>query len=72
VTPGDTHALAGAIRYLGRDPDLRLEMGRRNRVRAETALEWSQATRRYLSIYEALGRRVPTRSLAPEATAGAL
>jgi glycosyltransferase involved in cell wall biosynthesis len=72
VTPGDIHALAGAIRYLGGDPDLRLEMGRRNRLRAESTLEWSQATRRYLSLYEALGRRVPTRSLAPEATASAL
>ena len=69
ITPGDIHSLAGAIRYLADDPELRLEMARRNRAKAEATLEWSQVTRRYLSTYEAMQNRPPARSLVAEPTA---
>jgi glycosyltransferase involved in cell wall biosynthesis len=69
VQPGDLHALAGAIRYLADDPDLRRQMAARNRAKAEATLEWSQVTRRYLSTYEAIQRRLPSRSLVSEPTA---
>ena len=72
VAPGDVPALAGAIRYLGSDVQLRIEMGRRNRAKAEATLEWSQATRRYLAIYDALQHRVPARSLVSAPTASTL
>jgi glycosyltransferase involved in cell wall biosynthesis len=70
VPPGDIHALAGAIRYLAGDPELRTEMSIRNRAKAEATLEWAQATRRYLSIYEGMQHRLPARSLVAQATAG--
>jgi glycosyltransferase involved in cell wall biosynthesis len=69
VPPGDVHALAGAIRYLGDDPELRAEMALRNRARAEATLEWAQVTRRYLSIYEGIQLPIPVRSLVAEPTA---
>ncbi len=69
VRPGDVNALAGAIRYLADDPDLRRQMAVRNRAKAETALEWAQVTRRYLSTYEAIQHRIPARSLVAEPTA---
>jgi glycosyltransferase involved in cell wall biosynthesis len=69
VPPGDVQALAGAIRYLADDPELRAEMAVRNRARAETTLEWAQVTRRYLSIYEAIQHRAPARSLVAQPTA---
>jgi glycosyltransferase involved in cell wall biosynthesis len=69
VSPGDVHALAGAIRYLGEDPELRAEMALRNRAKAEATLEWTQVTRRYLSIYEAIQHPLPARSLVAEPTA---
>ena len=69
ITPGDIHALAGAIRYLADDPELRLEMARRNRAKAEATLQWSQVTRRYLSTYEAMQNRLPARTLVAEPTA---
>jgi glycosyltransferase involved in cell wall biosynthesis len=69
VPPGDVQALAGAIRYLADDPELRAEMGVRNRAKAEATLEWAQVTRRYQSIYEAIQHRVPARSLVAEPTA---
>jgi glycosyltransferase involved in cell wall biosynthesis len=69
VRPGDISALAGAIRYLAEDPDLRHEMSQRNRAKAEATLEWSQVTRRYLSTYEAIRPRLPSRVLVPEPTA---
>ena len=69
VSPGDVQALAGAIRYLATDPELRTEMAVRNRAKAEATLEWAQVTRRYLSIYEAIQHRVPARSLVAEPTA---
>jgi glycogen synthase len=68
VPPGHVEALAGAIRYLGSDNELRLDMARRNRAKAEATLEWSQVTKRYLSIYDALQHRAPVASLIPEPT----
>ena len=70
VPPGDVSALAGAIRYLADDPELRTEMTLRNRAKAEATLEWAQVTRRYLSIYEAMQHRLPARSLVAQPTAG--
>ena len=69
VPSGDVHALAGAIRYLANDPELRAEMALRNRARAEATLEWAQVTRRYLSIYEGIQHSLPARSLVVEPTA---
>jgi glycogen synthase len=69
VKPGDVNALAGAIRYLANDPELRTEMALRNRAKAEATLEWAQVTRRYQSIYEALQHRAPARALVAEPTA---
>jgi glycosyltransferase involved in cell wall biosynthesis len=69
VRPGDLKGLAGAIRYLADDPDLRREMASRNRAKAEATLDWAQVTRRYLSTYEAIQRRAPSRSLVSEPTA---
>ena len=69
VPPGDVPRLAGAIRYLANDPELRTEMALRNRAKAEATLEWAQVTRRYLSVYEAIQHRVPARSLVAEPTA---
>ncbi len=69
VPSGDVQALAGAIRYLADDPELRAQMALRNRAKAETTLEWAQVTRRYQSIYEALQHRAPARTLVAEPTA---
>jgi glycosyltransferase involved in cell wall biosynthesis len=69
VEPGDLNGLAEAIHYLADDPDLRREMARRNRAKAEGSLEWSQVTRRYQATYDAIQRRLPARSLVPEPTA---
>jgi glycosyltransferase involved in cell wall biosynthesis len=68
VPPGDVGTLAQAINYLGADPDLRVEMGRRNRAKAETTLEWAPVVKRYVSIYEALQGRLPVASLVAEPT----
>lgn len=72
VPPGDVKALAGAIRYLADDPELRAEMAIRNRAKADATLQWSQVTRRYLSIYEAIQHRVLAGSLVAEPTASIL
>lgn len=71
VRPGDINALAGAIRYLAEDPELRREMAQRNRAKAEASLQWAQVTRRYFSTYEAAQNRLPARSLLPQPTASA-
>jgi glycosyltransferase involved in cell wall biosynthesis len=68
VPPGDVKALAGAIRYLADDPELRTEMALRNRAKAEATLKWAQVTHRYLSIYQALQSRLPDRLLVAEPT----
>jgi glycosyltransferase involved in cell wall biosynthesis len=65
VPPGDAAALAQAICYLGDDPDLRQKMGARNRSKAESTLQWSQVTRRYLAVYRELMHELPAGSLVP-------
>jgi glycosyltransferase involved in cell wall biosynthesis len=57
VRPGDIRAIADAIARLADDPQLRREMGRRNRLQAKATLDWSRITERYLSIYAGLQRR---------------
>ena len=69
VSSGDVTALAGAIKYLADDPQLREEMAQRNRAKAESNLQWSQVTRRYLSTYEATQHRAIAPSLVAEPTA---
>jgi glycosyltransferase involved in cell wall biosynthesis len=69
VEAGNIEALAGAIRYLAEDPDLRREMAQRNRAKAEENLEWSQVTRRYLATYEAVQSRRPAGALVATPTA---
>jgi glycosyltransferase involved in cell wall biosynthesis len=71
IDPGQPIALAQAIQYLAHDPELRQMMSIRNRTKAEAALEWSQATARYLAIYDTLGHRVlaPAKLPQPRATA---
>jgi glycogen synthase len=65
VSPGDTEGLAQAIDYLAGDPELRRQMGARNRAKAEATLEWRQVTRQYLSIYDSLVRRRSIPELGP-------
>jgi glycosyltransferase involved in cell wall biosynthesis len=72
VAPGDIAALAAAIRYLGEDPELRARMAAENRSRAVATLDWTHVTARYLSMYSAIGRTVPSTRLAPEPTVSAL
>jgi glycosyltransferase involved in cell wall biosynthesis len=72
VTPGNPRALAQAIRYLAEDPELRSEMGLRNRAKAEATLEWPQVTRRYLAIYEGVMRQFPVPTLVTQPTVGAV
>ena len=69
VQAGNIEALAGAIRYLADDPEMRQEMAQRNRAKAEAKLEWSQVTRRYLATYEAIQSRHPAAALVAEPTA---
>jgi glycosyltransferase involved in cell wall biosynthesis len=69
VQPGDIKALAGAIRYLADDPELRTGMAQRNRAKAEASLEWANVTQRYFSTYEAIQHRLPVRSFVAQPTA---
>lgn len=57
VRPGDVRGIADAIARLADDPQLRREMGRRNRLEAKATLDWSRITDRYLSIYAGVQRR---------------
>ncbi|MFL5494862.1 MAG: glycosyltransferase family 4 protein, partial [Gemmatimonadales bacterium] len=57
VRPGDVRAIADAIARLAGNPQLRREMGRRNRLKAKATLDWSRMTERYLSIYAGVQRR---------------
>ncbi|MFL5473028.1 MAG: glycosyltransferase, partial [Gemmatimonadales bacterium] len=57
IDPGQPLALAQAIQYLAHDPELRRMMSIRNRAKAEAVLEWSQATSRYLALYDSLSHR---------------
>jgi glycogen synthase len=54
VVPGDTAAIADAIRALGGDPALRAEMRARNRTRAEQTISWDRMTEQYLDLYTEL------------------
>jgi glycosyltransferase involved in cell wall biosynthesis len=57
VRPGDVRAIADAIARLAVDPQLRREMGRRNRLKAKSSLDWSRITERWLSLYAGIQRR---------------
>jgi 2-deoxystreptamine N-acetyl-D-glucosaminyltransferase/2-deoxystreptamine glucosyltransferase len=72
IDPGQPLALARAIQYLAQDPELRQLMSVRNRAKAEADLEWSQATTRYLAVYEALGHRMPAPAVLRTARATAV
>jgi glycosyltransferase involved in cell wall biosynthesis len=61
VPPREPRALAAAIRLLADNPDLRAEIGRRNRAQAESNLSWARMTTRYLSTYNGVLRRAPSR-----------
>jgi glycosyltransferase involved in cell wall biosynthesis len=61
VPPREPRALAAAIRLLADNPDLRAEIGRRNRAHAESNLSWARMTTRYLSTYNGVLRRAPAR-----------
>ena len=69
VDPGQPLALAQAIQYLAHDPELRQLMSIRNRAKAEAELEWSQATSRYLAVYDGLRHRVPAPAVLPASRA---
>ena len=62
VPPRDPFSLAAAIRHLGENPALRIEIGNRNRAQAEATLSWDRITTRYLSLYNGFRRRSPARS----------
>src|SRR5205814_7122742 len=66
VRPGDVRAIADAIARLAGNPQLRREMGRRNRLKAKATLGWSRTTERYLSIYAGVQRRRPAPARAAE------
>lgn len=61
VPPREPRALAAAIRLLAENPELRAEIGRRNRAQAEANLSWARVTTRYLSTYNGVLRRAPAR-----------
>jgi glycosyltransferase involved in cell wall biosynthesis len=61
VPPREPRALAAAIRLLADNPELRSEIGRRNRAQAEANLSWARVTTRYLSTYNGVLRRAPSR-----------
>jgi glycosyltransferase involved in cell wall biosynthesis len=63
VPPRNPETLASAIRFLGERPELRAEMGRRNRAHAEANLSWERMTTRYLATYQGLRRRAPARTV---------
>jgi glycosyltransferase involved in cell wall biosynthesis len=62
VPPREPMALAAAIRHLADNPELRGEIGRRNRAQAEANLSWARVTTRYLSVYNGVLRRAPARA----------
>ncbi|MGH9158606.1 MAG: glycosyltransferase family 4 protein, partial [Vicinamibacteraceae bacterium] len=53
ASPGDVEGLVGAVRKLQREPALRLDMGRRARVRSEE-LAWSKVVNGFAELYEAV------------------
>ena len=68
VPPREPVALAAAIRHLADNPELRAEIGRRNRAQAEANLSWARVTTRYLSVYSGVLRRAPARAPLAELT----
>jgi glycosyltransferase involved in cell wall biosynthesis len=61
VPPGDPAALATAIRTLADDPHRRHEIARRNRLKAESVLDWHRITARYITVYRGVQRLRPSR-----------
>jgi glycosyltransferase involved in cell wall biosynthesis len=58
VPPGDSGALAGALREVLADPALRRSMGERNRAEVEQRFAWSRVGDRLDQIYaEAVSAR---------------
>ncbi len=53
ASPGDVEGLVGALRKLQSEPELRLEMGRCARIRAEE-LAWSEVVNGFAELYEAI------------------
>ena len=54
VPPADPHALAGAIKLLLNDEDLRRRMGEEGRKRVEHYFSWREAAKKTLAVYEEL------------------
>jgi hypothetical protein len=54
--------------YLAADPQLRCEMSRRNRAKAEANLPWSNATQKYLTMYEGMLSSAPRQGLVAPTT----
>jgi glycosyltransferase involved in cell wall biosynthesis len=50
VPPGDTEALASAVRVLLQDPQLRRELGSRARARAMSKLTWDRVAARLVAV----------------------
>ena len=58
VAPGDAAGLAGALREVLSDPNLRSEMGRRNRAAVQRRFAWSRVGDRLERVYaEAISAR---------------
>ena len=58
-------------RAIGAMTRANVKMSVRNRARAETTLEWSQVTKRYLSIYEGFMRPLPVPAIVARPTVSA-
>ncbi len=52
VEPGDVQALAGAIKRLLGDEELRRKMGSAGRLEVERRFSWEQAARQTIAVYE--------------------
>ncbi len=61
VPPRRPRELAHAISWLGADPRLRSEIGRRNRADAQRTHAWDRMTARHLTLYHGVQRRAPVR-----------
>jgi glycosyltransferase involved in cell wall biosynthesis len=64
--PGDATALAGALRFLLRDPARAQELGRRARETVEQRYSITRTARRVLEVYESLHREPPAHGRSPE------
>lgn len=56
VPPGDVEALAGALRRLCQDPELRREWGTRGRRRVERHFQWFHVAERLLPVFDDVTR----------------